>query len=240
MSDLVSTLQLRARVRRDTGFEGDLFAQDPDLTDDILRAARELNDEFAGLGRPFHAAATTITTVSGTAVYNLPADFSRVLVVSAQGSTGMFSRARQVEPYEIPELLNMGLNGFASEFRGFRILNTFAATPLETIEWLPTPSFARPFRVDYVPSASFPISGGEYNIRAGGNGWEEYIVADVAARLLEREEGDPSSALRRKAEALARIRKLAPTRDASGPIRPTLTNNYYGQPSSPWNRGRPR
>jgi hypothetical protein len=111
-------------------------------------------------------------------------------------------------------------------------------TPTETIEWLPTPQAARAFLIYYVPAAQFVLSGGEYGIRAGGPGWEEFIVADVAAKLLEREEGDPSPWLRRKGEALDRIKRMAPTRDASTPIRPTRTADPYGvtRPHRPWER----
>lgn len=240
MSDLVTTADLRARVLRDTGFDGDAFADLPGLTDDILRTARAFQDELYSSGQLYYRSSTTITTVVNQGVYTLPADFYKVKLVSVQGRGGTWGRAQQIDQDDVPDALNAGVNGYSDEFYGYLLGGAFGVTPTEVIEWLPTPMFARPFRVDYFPSAVFSISGGEYTLRSHGNGWEEYIVADVAARLIEREEGDPSACLRRKAEALDRIKRMAPTRDASQPTRITQTADFYGSARNPWDRGRPR
>jgi hypothetical protein len=240
VSDLVTTADLRARVLRDTGFEGDGFADAVGLTDDILRTARAFQDELFSIGQLYYRSSVTISTVNNQSVYTLPADFYKVKLVSVQGRSGTWGRAQQIDDADVPDALNAGVNGYADEFYGYVLGGAFGVTPTETIEWLPAPRFVRPFRVDYFPSAVFAISGGEYALRAHGNGWEEYIVADVAARLIEREEGDPTSWLRRKAEALDRIKRTAALRDMSQPTRVTRTADYYGSARNPWDRGRPR
>lgn len=234
MSDVVSTLTLRDRIRRDTGFENDSFALDAGLTDDILRSARWLADELISIGQEYARSTTTIATVNGTAVYALPTDFYRLLAVHATASGGTIFRAEPFEMADLEGLLNQ-TTGLRSEFGKYRTSGASAATPTETIEWAPTPNFVRNFRLDYIPTPVFTIASGEYNIRCYGPGWEEFILADVAARLLEREESDPSAFYARREQVLTRIKRRAPTRDAS-PVRPTRTRDAYGfnKPRKPW------
>lgn len=236
MSDIVTTATLRARVRRDTGFTGSSYTTDADLTDDILRAARELEDELITIGQEFERTTVTVTTVPGVASYNLPIDFYRLLAVHVTTSGGTFFRAEPFEFGELEGLLNQGTT-ISNEFGKYRLGGAFGVVPTETIEWAPTPTFARSFRVDYVPSPTFPLDGGEHNLRSHGPAWEEFIVADAGARLLEREKADASAFYQRRENARARIKRRAPTRDAS-PVRPARTRDFYGfsRPRRPWDR----
>ena len=52
--------------------------------------------------------------------------------------------------------------------------------------------------------------------------WEDVIICDVAARILEREESDPTPMLMRKQAILMRIRKSAANRDSAMPKKPAV------------------
>jgi len=86
--------------------------------------------------------------------------------------------------------------------------------------------YSFPERNSYIPYASTTTTFNLYFIPIfaplildtdtfdGVNGWEEYIVCDVAAKALEKEESDPNPQLKRKADLHKRIMECAPNRDA--------------------------
>lgn len=81
------------------------------------------------------------------------------------------------------------------------------------VTFIPAPETTYWFRVWYLPHA--PLLSADGDSLTTINGWEEYIVADVAAKLLIKEESDPSGALSIKQEVEASIRDSSDEQDVS-------------------------
>lgn len=65
----------------------------------------------------------------------------------------------------------------------------------------------------------------------GQNGWEEYVIVDVAAKCLEKEESDPSALYARKQYLIGRIQRVGKNRDAGMPkqiINLSRVNGFRG------------
>lgn len=87
------------------------------------------------------------------------------------------------------------------------------------IRFEPDPG-TRTYRLWYIPSAEIldDTAADDANVLDGVNGWEEYVIADAAEKMMIRARLDPSGAVRQKAEAEKRIRSMAPKRDRGRPV----------------------
>lgn len=84
MARTVTLLQLRTRARQLANVEGNPNITDAELTDLANRHLTEVYDALVDAGPPeYYAATTTVTTVAGTTLYALPADFRTLLEVYA-------------------------------------------------------------------------------------------------------------------------------------------------------------
>ena len=84
-----------------------------------------------------------------------------------------------------------------------------------TIEIFYIPGFTRVLQDD--APISFPIQVG----------WEDVVISGMAARLLQREESDPSVMLLEKAQGIQRIKNAAADRDAGEPHRVADVHNRF-------------
>jgi len=80
---------------------------------------------------------------------------------------------------------------------------------------IPLPPGGRTIRVLYAPR--FVPLVNDVDIFDGINGWEEYVVADVMIKVLQKEESDVSVPAAVKRELLERIKDIADTRDIGSP-----------------------
>jgi len=88
MARTVTLASLRTWARQLSATEGDPNITDAELTALANRHLTEVYDALVDAGPPeYYAATTTITTVAGTTLYALPADFRTLLDVYAQEST---------------------------------------------------------------------------------------------------------------------------------------------------------
>jgi hypothetical protein len=104
------------------------------------------------------------------------------------------------------------------------------ATPLEQIEFIPTPTANRRVVVEYVAGPSFTISGGEYNLRLPPGGLE-YVINDVAMSLLTREQNENADFMARKVQALQTVMRMAKMRGGPSPRVPK-GKGYYARIST--------
>jgi len=105
-------------------------------------------------------------------------------------------------------------------------LGAILASPIEETEysvrgmrlWLhPIPSNAGQLELWYVPQFKYLENLEDLVPAVFPNGWEEYVIEGVAARLLEKEESDASPQRARQQQILQRIMILAEDRDAGQP-----------------------
>lgn len=87
MARTVTLLSLRTWARQLADIEGDPNITDTELTALANRHLTEVYDALVDAGPPeYYASTTTVTTVAGTTLYALPADFRTLLEVYAQES----------------------------------------------------------------------------------------------------------------------------------------------------------
>lgn len=123
MARTVTLLQLRTRARELAGVEGDPNVTDTELTFLANQHVCEVYDALVDAGpADYYASTTTVTTVAGTTLYALPADFRTLLEVYAQESN---ADVRLLHP--------MG-NGARARYRAP------AAVWSCTVEYVPTPT----------------------------------------------------------------------------------------------------
>ncbi len=80
---------------------------------------------------------------------------------------------------------------------------------------IPLPPGGRTIRVLYAPR--FVPLVNDVDVFDGINGWEEYVVADVMIKVLNKEESDVSVPAAIKRDLLERIKDIADTRDIGSP-----------------------
>lgn len=115
--------------------------------------------------------------------------------------------------YTTPDCMRYRLGG--AQYAGT------ATEPYPYLELLPAPTENVAIRLIYLPISSVATddeSPGSETID-GINGYEEFIVCDVAARILAIEESDTSYWVGRREQIRARIAGLAGARDAGHPER---------------------
>lgn len=106
-----------------------------------------------------------------------------------------------------------------------------------TIRFSPTPRGVHQFRVRYIAQpGDWSALGGGY-VFMGLAGWEEYVVADAAAKVAEKEENLEQAAafLARRELARARLHKAIANRnmDFQARIRDVTTSFADGGPNTP-------
>jgi hypothetical protein len=204
--------ELIAAVRTRTNLENSTFVSDTEITE-------YLNEEYAELvgrltlneGQPHYVSTETISISDADSLYALPADFWKVLRVTAtiDGIT------RDMSPFMEGERADLqNTQYFSAAFSDgprYRIVG-------DNIEVLPnTQSFTIELR--YIRSCPFLVAGSD--TVDGFNGYEAAMVSGACALVREKEETDPSFFERRKERLYRLIDAHAAQRDASHPERVT-------------------
>lgn len=170
-------------------------------------AVAELHDLLVQSFEDYFVKKTTFA-LSGSETYTLPDNLLRVLKV-LRSDNGTVAEVRRATFSDFTTLMSTPTSGISSPM--YRISgNEIYILPSDT-----TGSII----LFYIPQAvnlALPDDELHYNVP---DGWAEFIIADVVARALEKEESDPSPALRRKEMAKARIVTMAAGRDSSDPKR---------------------
>ena len=218
----VSLSDLRAWVRERADVVSDLFVTDAtDSLDRLIDASlRELYDILLA------ADADRYLTVSAPVV--VASGSSTIDVTSALGGSGMM-RWSGLER-------SMGGGEYRDVPRGvFRERNSY--TDLRyllgdvggnaTVRLFPTGLAPGTYRIWYTP----PVASIESNNFDGINGWEEYVVVDVAIKIRQKEEADARDLMLSKGALLARIQAMG-RRDAGEP--PRIADVHTEEPDLPW------
>lgn len=205
----LAELRTEARQRADMEQDDD-FVTDTELTRMVNQSIRELYDLLLeALGQEFFYTTGTISVVAGTTAYNLPTTFYQLLGVDVSLGAGDYMALRPFSFHERNEEMSGFGWGYPVAAR-YRIMGT-------QIHFRPTPTQAETVLVHYIP---YPTSlSGDSDTFDGINGWEEYVIVDVAAKMIEKEEGDAAPLYKRKQELMARIQGQAAKRDAGFPDR---------------------
>lgn len=143
----------------------------------------------------------------------LPADFYRLVSVHVcdEIDYGKKVNFQSVEPVDsrgsiMTELLNTPPADGPFFYQLRRVRTPASSTYREQLDVWPYPTRDRFFRVMYVPSLDRDTSDGDNTAYDGVNGWDQWVVLDVAIAILTKEESDTSLLERERDRVEARIR----------------------------------
>lgn len=208
MSVTLAQLKQRSRVRAD--MEKSKFVKDPELTDYINSSIAELHDILVqSYGSDYFVKSTTFLTVQDQQDYPLPDDFFKLKGVDVKLDNSRFTT---IERFNFNERNRYELSG-VWDLRGigsirYRLLGSI-------IKFTPTPDRNVPVKVWYTPRAVELVN--DTDILEDFNQWHEYIIVDVAIKMLLKEESDTTALERQRQRLMDRIEKISQNRDAGKP-----------------------
>lgn len=226
-----------------TGTSPDEFINDPEALGMVDRSATALYDLLIkARGEEYYLSEQTITLNPLQAIptlYALNQDFYQLVNVhvQAQGFTGFVT----IEPFmerEVAQLKTLSIIGTAFpqstryRLRGAQATPAFPPTtvPSALIEFLPAPKVVFNAFVRYIPTCVRAAVGATLTnpdvFYDGVNGWEEFVIWDVAAKMVIKEERDPGPYLMQRAMVEKRIETLAGARNAGEPERVVDTRDW--------------
>lgn len=232
MADIVVTRdQLRSRIRSRCDQAGSTFIGDTELDEMMNAAYAHLVDElYDVIDVEAFVSSVDDTTVAGTDVYTLSPnggpslednDLYRIAGVDVQFQGKWRSIGRW--KFTSRNALN-DVSGWSGPGDTFYKLHGHNQADGETrIRFYPTPQGVHSFRVWYMPIA-FTIDATTPMLAL--NGWDEFVVCDVCAMILEKEESEAGPFTARRDRALRRVIWAAKMLDDSGTEGPRETVDW--------------
>lgn len=224
MAALVRTVSSIAdRIRRRCDQENSTFVSNTELYEEINASYAELVDEIhdaaAIAGLLSYADATTTPGTEEYAVngvYTDPSatdqpDVYRIAGVDVRfdGSWRSIGRMEFTDRNRLVDAT--GWSGPGDTF--YAIVGHDRVSGVLNLRFFPIPQGAYDIRVWYLPIAPELAAG--HNVVAL-NGWDDFIVNDVCAKVLEKEEGAAGAFVQRRERALRRVIWAASNLDDSG------------------------
>jgi len=226
MPSAVTLASLITRARDRADMTSSTFVTDARLTDYINAELSELYDLLVTAYEDYFVSTATMTLVGGTEAYNLPSNFYKLLkAFLREGAQRFLMRRFVVEDlsYSLEVADGVGSNNVNLRYR---IMGG-------KIYFMPLPSIGGTVELFYVPEFQTLISPADvisFNVPVG---WEDFVVSGAAARMLVKEESDPSFLVAEKERCKQRIMHAATDRDLGEPNRITdKSGRYSGRASS--------
>jgi hypothetical protein len=214
MANDITLGEIKALALDQADMTGSDFIDDARLTYWVNSALSELHDLLVDAYEDFHVATYEIALTAGTSTYALPTDFYKLLkLFHLESGSGTRTRLRRFnldeygalgDPFVHPASVDSGML--------YRILGT-------NIELVPDPTGNGTLELWYAPAFTKLRNDSDLIHLTVPVMWEDFVVCDVAARCLEKEESDSRPMLLRKAEAKQRIIASSQNRDAGMPER---------------------
>jgi len=214
VQELIDRIRLKANIEASSGYEE--FMTDAELRDWLTDAYTKLLDELTSQDIwSFGGSARYQAQVTGSqAAYALPSGAYKIRAIDVRQQNGYWSEAKQVSPRY--RNVMQGTTGWSvnqvdvfttqASSVAWYFSDTSGGTQ-KAITFIPSPSGTEEFRVLYIPAVtgSFALT----DTIEGHNGFEEWLVLEVADRvrtkMLEPLEGIKEE----KANVLTRIRSVA-------------------------------
>lgn len=219
----ITLLQIKTQARQRADMENSKFVSDAELLTYINNSIAELHDLLvATYGPDYYIESTSFATVTNTDSYTLPANFYKLKGVDVLVSgTDYYS----LRPFNFNERNknqygSTGILG-APELR-YRLSGN-------NIKFSPTPVAAHAIKLWYVPIATALVL--DTDSYADFNGYIEYVITDVAIKMLQKEESDVSILSAQKMDLRKRIENMAQNRDAE---QPDSVSDIYAENDEFW------
>lgn len=216
-----SLADLQTEIRQRCDQEGTTFVADAtELANWINQSAAALFDlilDYAG--QEAFLTRDDLSIVAGTDTYDLPTDFYRLVGVDVlfDGRWKALDRGGFIDRNRWQDA------GWTSPRDTRYMLRGRTTAGVQQIMFIPEPTGAFDVRVWYLPLATTITTGTPPEDPAVSlvsfNGWDEWIVCDVCAKVLEKEESASRPFLQRRAETQLRIIAAAKQLDSGEPLR---------------------
>lgn len=210
MSGSVTLLQLRTSAKDRANMEKSTLITEPQWNEYINKSKDSLydllisaySDEYYVKTPPY-----TLTTTSGTNSYALPSDFYKCISVTLVSGgdyipLNKFSYQRRNRDNYYP-------------FR--RIARYDYRISGNNILFDPIPYDNATIELNYIPLATNLAADGDSLL--GFNGWEEFIILEVAIKALRKEESDTRDLERDLMRITKRLEEMADSRDIGQPAK---------------------
>lgn len=229
-----------AEIRERSDHQGSDFVTDDELAGWVNQSAADLHDlivDYAGPEAVQHSA--DLTLVAGEDTIELPPDYYRLVGVDALFG-GRWLPLRPYAPRQ-RRRFQPGPGWSGPRDAQYRLVGRKdpaawgAATAL--MSFVPRAPRDVQITVWYIPLAFHAAKGGDQQICQGlcphpllttWNGWDEYVISDVCAKIQEKREGDPRPFAVRRDRARARIISAAVAFDTGEPARIRDAREEYG------------
>lgn len=228
MSHNVAISELKTRIREVTNQDTSVPTNHHVLDSFLLRRinvyAAKLHSMLCRALPDFLAREADFATIANQTEYPLVDDFYTIISVRADDDSQVWQLPRYNMQRELADLHQLGINGSSTIHQYcYRIVR-------DKMHIRPTPTTAG-HTITYVYNPAYADKVADTETIDGINGWEEYIVQEVAADVCQRDETDPALHLQRAAQMRAEIEALAYDRD-EGPeyIQDVLGDGDMWQP----------
>lgn len=216
---LVSLASLKEQARQRADMVNSKFFTESELNNYVNQSIKELYDKLINAGEFYYMQSQTLSVIGGTDTYALPSiaggddfDFYKLLgvdlVVDAQGN------AVTLRPFQFDQR-NAYLFTPTWNIVGLSYLRYMVQG--DSLKLVPMPSSPQQLRVWYAPAFIDLVN--DADTFQGVNGWEEYVIVDVAMKMLAKEESDVSVFAAQKMAISQRIEEMKLMRDIGSPGR---------------------
>lgn len=214
---MVTLAELKEQSRQRADMENSEFISDSELTSYINASLAELHDLLIASYCDDYMMEEYNFASDGTLSYALPADFYKLRGVDVKrGPTGQWATVKRFNFNRRNEQQNAyAWNLLGLPYIEYRLVGS-------NLRFNRTPDNELNFRIFYHPRlAKLAADTDAYD---DVNGFAEYVVVDVAIKMLQKEESDVSVLMAQKEALKQRITAMAANRDANEPA--SITDVY--------------
>jgi len=232
MPGFVSLADLVTRVRRRSSHENSLFVSDAEVEEYVEQSLGALYDLVIESNGPafWQDTSAPTKTVPGEFLYlpgdDPPIDIYKIIAVEVLWD----GKYRKVRPYTAADDMMLEDETGWTHHSGIRYRALYPKVPsgpivgsalggagYRHIRFIPTPQAEHTFRVRYIPVPADWSTNPTYSF-TGLSGWDEWIVCDAAAKVLEKEESleQAQYLIARREAAADRIRWATSTMNEDG------------------------
>ena len=217
----VTLAELRTACRDDADMANSGFVDDSEIDRRINHAIKRLYEMLViARGADYYRTSATITTTAGVATSSQPATLLQLLGLDVTlGGTVV----------EIDRLDWARRNDFQN-VQGWSGSGIYYLPEGASLRWFPTPDAAHSVTCWHIPQAITLVNAADTFDAI--HGFEDWVIADVAVRMLAKEESDTSAEAAIKMDVERRIQAMIPARDAK-PLRPADVRRRFSSQYGP-------
>lgn len=215
MASLVTLASIKEQARQKSDQVNSKFVSDSELNGYVNASIKDLYDKLVQAGEIYYLKSSNITTSVNIDTYDLPSDFYKlqgvdlVLAYTVNPDTSWtVTNALTMKPYSFAER-NTFKYSPTIQLAGLNYLRYLIVN--NQIKFAPIGTGTSYIQIWY--AAVFQNLVNDTDTFDGINGWEEYVINDVAIKMMAKEESDVSILAAQKQLLIDRINEMKVYRD---------------------------